>query len=70
MGAKPKGFMNRNLNNAGYMIGNWAPGRMFEPETEFRLWDCGHNFYAPQSFTVDGRQLMLREVPPPRRNKS
>lgn len=64
MGAKPKGFMNRNLNNAGYMIGNWAPGGMFEPETEFRLWDCGHNFYAPQSFTVDGRQLMLGWMSP------
>lgn len=63
-GAKPKGFANRNVNNAGYMIGSWEPGHAFEPETEFRLWDCGHNFYAPQSFTVDGRQLMVGWMSP------
>ncbi|TPF96315.1 beta-(1-2)-fructofuranosidase [Bifidobacterium sp. UTCIF-39] len=67
MGSKPSGFMNRNANNAGYMIGTWEPGGQFTPETEFRLWDCGHNFYAPQSFNTvagdtddntDGRQIM------------
>lgn len=61
MGAKKSGFMNRNVNNAGYMIGSWVPGESFVPETEFRLWDCGHNFYAPQSFNAggeDGRQIM------------
>ena len=41
MGAQPSGFMNRNVNNAGYMIGTWTPGEQFKPETEFRLWDCG-----------------------------
>lgn len=55
MGAKPNGFMNRNVNNAGYMIGTWTPGEQFKPETEFRLWDCGHNYYAPQSFN-DGKR--------------
>ena len=30
----------------------------FKPETEFRPWDCGHNFYAPQSFNTNGRQIM------------
>lgn len=64
-GARPSGFDNRNANNAGYMIGSWEPGAPFEPQTEFRPWDCGHNFYAPQTFsTGDGdpcgepRQLM------------
>lgn len=65
MGAKANGFMNRNVNNAGYMIGTWEPGTSFKPETEFRLWDCGHNFYAPQSFTAaDGRQIMYGWMSP------
>lgn len=65
MGSKPHGFMNRNVNNAGYMIGTWEPGGEFRPETEFRLWDCGHNFYAPQSFTAaDGRQIMYGWMSP------
>lgn len=64
MGAKPDGFMNRNVSNAGYMIGSWTPGGKFIPETEFRLWDWGHNFYAPQSFTVDGRQFMVGWMSP------
>lgn len=65
MGAKKSAFMNRNVNNAGYMIGTWEPGGEFKPETEFRLWDCGHNFYAPQSFTAeDGRQIMYGWMSP------
>lgn len=64
MGAKPDGFMNRNVNNAGYIIGTWRPGEAFRPETEFRLWDEGHNFYAPQSFHTDGRQIMLGWMSP------
>lgn len=39
----------------------------FKPETEFRPWDCGHNFYAPQSFNTNGRQIMYRWMSPPRR---
>ncbi|PWG59715.1 glycoside hydrolase family 32 protein [Bifidobacterium catulorum] len=73
MGSKPSGFMNRNANNAGYMIGTWEPGGEFKPETDFRLWDCGHNFYAPQSFNTvpgdtadntDGRQIMYGWLSP------
>ncbi|RDX25446.1 beta-(1-2)-fructofuranosidase, partial [Bifidobacterium breve] len=64
MGSKPSGFMNRNVNNAGYMIGTWEPGGEFKPETEFRLWDCGHNYYAPQSFNVDGRQIVYGWMSP------
>ena len=65
--------MNRNVNNAGYMIGTWEPGGEFKPETDFRLWDCGHNFYAPQSFNTvpgdtadntDGRQIMYGWLSP------
>ena len=65
MGSKPNGFMNRNQNNAGYMIGSWEPGGRFQPETEFRLWDWGHNYYAPQSFdTEDGRRIMYGWMSP------
>ena len=64
MGSKPNGFMNRNVNNAGYMIGSSEPGGEFKPETEFRLWDCGHNYYAPQSFNVDGRQIVYGWMSP------
>ncbi|MBW3083728.1 glycoside hydrolase family 32 protein [Bifidobacterium phasiani] len=60
MGTKPDGFMNRNANNAGYMIGTWEPGGAFEPQTEFRLWDWGPNYYAPQSMLgPDGRRIVL-----------
>ena len=64
MGAKPRGFMNRNANNAGYMIGTWAPGKAFHPETEFRPWDCGHNYYAPQSFNDGKRQIVYGWMSP------
>ena len=64
MGAQPSGFMNRNVNNAGYMIGTWTPGEQFKPETEFRLWDCGHNYYAPQSFNDGKRQIVYGWMSP------
>lgn len=65
MGAKASGFMNRNKSNAGYMIGSWTPGEAFVPETEFRLWDCGANYYAPQSFTTEtGRHIMYGWMSP------
>lgn len=56
--------MNRNVNNAGYMIGTWTPGEQFKPETEFRLWDCGHNYYAPQSFNDGKRQIVYGWMSP------
>lgn len=64
MGAKPDGFMNRNVSNAGYIIGDWTPGGTFEPDSGFRLWDWGHNFYAPQSFTDGDRQIMMGWMSP------
>ena len=64
MGAKASGFMNRNVSNAGYMIGTWEPGGEFKPETEFRLWDCGHNYYAPQSFNDGKRQIVYGWMSP------
>jgi len=36
----------------------------FKPETEFRPWDCGHNFYAPQSFNTNGRHIMYGWMSP------
>ncbi|MBW3087731.1 sucrose-6-phosphate hydrolase [Bifidobacterium sp. 82T24] len=69
MGERPNGFANRNHHNAGYVIGSWEPGEAFTPRTEFRMWDWGHNFYAPQSMPApDGRRLqygwMSAFVPP------
>ena len=64
MGAKPSGFMNRNVSNAGYIIGDWTPGGAFEPDSEFRLWDWGHNFYAPQSFVDGDRHIMYGWMSP------
>lgn len=64
MGSKPSGYMNRNVNNAGYMIGSWTPGESFIPETEFRLWDWGHNYYAPQSFNDGKRQIVYGWMSP------
>ena len=39
-------------------------GRRIQAGTEFRLWDCGHNYYAPQSFNVDGRQIVYGWMSP------
>lgn len=65
MGARALGYMNRNRNNAGYVVGTWEPGRPFEPKGEFRLWDWGQNFYAPQSMAApDGRRLMIGWMSP------
>lgn len=59
MGMKPKGYMARNVNNAGYVVGSWELGQPFEACSDFRPLDWGHSFYAPQSFTApDGRQIM------------
>ena len=46
------------------MIGTWTPGEAFQPETEFRLWDCGHNYYAPQSFNDGERQIVYGWMSP------
>lgn len=65
MGLKPKNFEARNHNNAGYVIGTWEPGGNFHQETEFHLWDAGHNYYAPQTFQAsDGRRLMFGWMSP------
>ena len=59
MGPKPAGYQARNGYNAGYVVGNWAPGQAFEQLTEYRPVDWGHNFYAPQSFEApDGRRIV------------
>lgn len=65
MGSKANGFSNRNVNNAGYVVGSWEPGSVFKPVRDFDLWDWGHNFYAPQSFQApDGRQIMYGWMSP------
>lgn len=72
MGTAPRGFVNRNAHNSGYVVGNWAPGQAFEPLTEYLPLDWGHNFYAPQSFEApDGRRIVYawmghfeRPIPP------
>ncbi|AKV55044.1 beta-fructofuranosidase [Bifidobacterium actinocoloniiforme DSM 22766] len=65
MGLSPKGFEARNHNNAGYVIGTWEPGGDFHQESEFHLWDDGHNYYAPQTFGCpDGRRLVFGWMSP------
>ena len=59
MGTTPTGYTNRNAHNSGYVVGNWTPGQPFEPLTEYRMLDWGHNFYAPQTFEApDGRRIV------------
>lgn len=58
MGPVPDGYVARNGHNAGYVVGNWKPGEVFEQITDYRLIDWGHQFYAPQSFEApDGRRI-------------
>lgn len=63
MGAKASGFMNRNVSNAGYMIGTWTPGEAFQPETEFRL-SVTATTIAPQSFNDGERQIVYGWMSP------
>jgi beta-fructofuranosidase len=59
MGARPEGYQSRNGHNAGYVVGDWAPGQVFEPLTDYRPLDRGHQFYAAQSFEApDGRRIV------------
>lgn len=59
MGARPSGYLMRNRDNAGYLVGTWEPGAPFRPETGFLPLDWGQNFYAPQTMGApDGRRLM------------
>lgn len=65
MGLKHTGFEARNHNNAGYVIGSWQAGGDFHQESDFHLWDRGHNFYAPQTFQApDGRRLVFGWMSP------
>lgn len=60
MGRKPRKYQARNRDNAGYVVGTWAPGRDFHRLTDFRPIDWGSDYYAPQSFEApDGRRIML-----------
>lgn len=52
----PIGYRNRNTHNAGYVVGQWAPGEAFEAFTDYRQIDWGHNFYAPQTFETKDRR--------------
>ncbi len=59
MGMKPQGYVARNRNNAGYVVGSWELGRPFEAHTDFRPLDWGHNYYAPQSFVASGDRRVM-----------
>lgn len=60
MGSKPKGYVSRNAFGSGYVVGNWTAGGNFEPITDYRMADWGHNYYAPQTFeTPDGRRVVF-----------
>ncbi len=59
MGTRPRGHLDRNVNNSRYVVGEWAPGRAFRPVTEEVPCDWGHNYYAPQTMEApDGRRLV------------
>ncbi|MBK0419353.1 glycoside hydrolase family 32 protein [Leucobacter sp. CSA1] len=58
MGTKPSGYLARNGHNAGYVVGDWAPGRDFEQLTDYLPLDWGGQYYAPQTFEApDGRRI-------------
>lgn len=58
MGLRPRGHVGRNHHNAGYVVGDWAPGGAFEIVAAYRPSDWGHDYYAPQSFEApDGRRI-------------
>lgn len=58
MGPIPQEYGSRNGHGSGYVVGNWAPGQDFEPLTEYKMSDWGHNYYAPQTFeSPDGRRI-------------
>ncbi|MEU4207869.1 glycoside hydrolase family 32 protein [Rothia terrae] len=58
MGPRKDAYQARNSHNAGYVVGDWAPGEDFKQLTDYRLIDWGHNFYAPQTFEApDGRRI-------------
>lgn len=60
MGLPKEGFTGRNGHNAGYVVGDWAPGQGFTPLTAFQPLDWGHQFYAPQTFEApDGRRILF-----------
>lgn len=60
MGSKKEGFQARNSHNAGYVVGDWEPGGDFQPLTDYRPLDWGHQFYAPQTFEApDGRRILI-----------
>lgn len=71
MGMRPQGYVGRNRNNTGYLVGSWRLGEPFVPEAscpdddtahpaDFIPCDWGHNYYAPQSFlTPDGRRVQF-----------
>ncbi len=59
MGRRPDGYQDRNGYNAGYVVGNWAPGEDFAQLAEYRPLDWGGNYYAAQSFEApDGRRII------------
>lgn len=59
MSPRPEGYQFRNGHNAGYVVGSWEPGGVFQQETEYRPIDWGHQFYAPQTFVPpDGRRIV------------
>lgn len=60
MGPEPRGYEARNGHTAGYIVGDWEPGRDFTPLTDYRMADWGAQYYAPQTFEApDGRRIVL-----------
>ncbi|MBN2981947.1 MULTISPECIES: glycoside hydrolase family 32 protein [Cohnella] len=59
-GMKPEGYLYRNKDQSGYVLGKLDPETGMMSHGPFRLLDYGFDFYAPQT-TVDahGRRVMI-----------
>lgn len=59
-GIEGDGYQYRNRYQSGALVGDWKDCQTFVPVTKFRELDCGHDFYAPQTFLAkDGRRILI-----------
>lgn len=59
-GLKKDEYKNKNLYQSGYVIGNLKLDKCeFEDHSEFKELDRGFDFYAPQVFNHDGKNIMI-----------
>ncbi|MDO4911275.1 MAG: glycoside hydrolase family 32 protein [Corynebacterium sp.] len=56
---KVDGLSHRNAEEAGYVVGSWAPGEEYRVRREYRTMDHGHNFSRVRSVRYEGRRIAL-----------